>query len=118
MMLPVLAMTYRFNLPLSTGKLFGFFTRHLSNNETTHMVEVSVPNFCIDCKHFLPYGGESSYGKCRAFPKTNEMFRKAESDYMVSGVQPNVTLDYYYCSTARESEKMCDKSGRLFQAKQ
>lgn len=67
---------------------------------------------CANCKFFkkdIITG--NTFGKCLLFPKTEEKI----IEYLVTGIQKNV--DYYYCSTARNSDNMCGKKGIKYEDK-
>jgi len=69
------------------------------------------PKLCINCKFFikdLEYGNE--YGKCSLCP-TEESSVKL----LVTGYK-NID-NYYYCSTARQSERLCGKEGINYKQK-
>jgi len=68
--------------------------------------------FCKDCKFFkkdlLP---QTKFGHCTYFPY------QQTDDYLVDGVKDMTPSSYYYCTTARSSERMCGKEGKYFECK-
>ena len=70
------------------------------------------PNLCINCKfytkNFLTF---SEFGKCSLFPKDKD------NDYfLVNGIKNN-NQEYHYCSTSRNSERMCGEEGKFYEKK-
>jgi hypothetical protein len=61
--------------------------------------------YCINCKHFINGKSGLQYGKCRVFPIEPD-------DFLVTGKHTEV--DYKFCSTARNNEKLCGNSGKYF----
>lgn len=69
----------------------------------------SEPKFCKNCKFFIKPGfliGDK-FGKCQIFSS------KKEDDYLVDGYRENI-YEYYYCSTARNSDRMCGPEGKKY----
>ena len=68
--------------------------------------------FCKDCKFFkkdfLP---QIKFGHCTHFPY------QPSDDYLVDGVKDTSPSSYYYCGTARSSERMCGEEGKFFEPK-
>jgi hypothetical protein len=68
--------------------------------------------FCKDCKFFkndfLP---QTKFGHCSHFP-----FQQSDY-YLVDGVKDTSPSGYYYCTTARSSERMCGGEGKYFESK-
>jgi hypothetical protein len=68
--------------------------------------------FCKDCKFFkndfLP---QTKFGHCTHFP-----FQPSDY-YLVDGVKDTSPSSYYYCTTARSSERMCGTEGKYFESK-
>jgi hypothetical protein len=65
-----------------------------------------TPKICVNCKHFI--NDEISgpeFGKCREFPLESVK-------YLIDGVIRND--EYRYCSTARNQEQLCGKSGKKY----
>ena len=63
---------------------------------------------CVDCKHFINNNnGNIKFGKCALFFQEDTFFL----------VTCESIEDYYYCSTARMSESMCAKEGKMFTRK-
>lgn len=71
------------------------------------------PKLCIDCKFYTKGVFTSSeYGKCLLFPK------EKENDYfLVNGNKNNDEVEYYYCSTARNSQRICGEEGKFYEKK-
>jgi len=71
----------------------------------------SVPKLCVNCKFFikdLEYGNE--YGKCSLCPTEENT-----ASFLVTGYK---SIDnYYYCLTARQSERLCGKEGINYEKK-
>jgi len=64
---------------------------------------------CMNCKYFKKnFLSDNKFGKCSLFPR-----EETTTYYLVDG-SPNRPEDYYYCSTAREYDSMCGKTGTLF----
>jgi hypothetical protein len=62
---------------------------------------------CINCKHFVSSDNDNKFGKCSLFPRSEN-----EIDALVTGIhKPD---DYYYCSTARQSIRMCGIEGKFY----
>jgi len=78
-----------------------------SISEISSMGKVK-PKICIECKHFIPSKNDDIYGKCSLFPLYN-------NNFLINGVKDE--SDYYYCSTARMSTKMCGNEGKLYKRK-
>jgi hypothetical protein len=115
-------MTYKYISPLSSRGLFNWIlNRGKSSDVASNILKKNGTNevykFCVDCVHFLPDKSSVTYGKCKAFPKKDSI-KKAETQYMVSGVLTDAELEFFYCSTARETESMCGRNGAQFQGKQ
>ena len=77
---------------------------------------------CVNCRYFINQN-DLTYGKCLLFPKKNppeNEYKKQKEliDFLVSGYEKPKKpkeRDYYFCSTARDSENMCGKEGKLFE---
>jgi hypothetical protein len=69
--------------------------------------------FCLNCRYFLDnsYTG-IQFGKCAQFPHIIE-----DNSYLITGTSIYQEIDYHYCSTARSSEKMCGKEGKIYKRK-
>jgi hypothetical protein len=67
---------------------------------------------CVNCKFFRNnFYTESKFGKCTKFPQN-------APDYtLVDGISVKQKQEYYYCSTARNSESMCGTEGKFYQDK-
>ena len=71
------------------------------------------PNLCIDCKFFTKeFLKDNKFGKCTFFP-----IEKSSTDYLVDGTRGFEPTEYFYCSTARSSERMCGEEGKHFEKK-
>jgi len=67
---------------------------------------------CINCKHFTKeFFNTNKYGKCKSFTKVTD-----SNVYLVDG-KSNPHTDYFYCSTARDSDDMCGIEGYFFEKK-
>ena len=74
--------------------------------------KIGKQHLCINCKHFKKdFLSDDKFGKCSLFKKEITNY-----DYLVDGYSKQIK-DYYYCSTARQSEDMCGKKGILFEKK-
>lgn len=69
----------------------------------TYSLQVK-PKFCINCKYFIPDKLGNEYGKCMAFQYEN-------SKFLIDGTERN---NYYYCSTSRNNENLCGKTGKKY----
>ena len=66
---------------------------------------------CIRCKHFVSNREVGlEYGKCSALPKRTYI----DTNYLVTG-KTTYKEDYWYCSTARNTEHLCGTSGKHFE---
>ena len=78
----------------------------------TLTLTVDPPPFCVDCVHMLPHIAGPTYAKCRLFTKYTT---RAATEYMVTGkFVADDTENYYYCTTARDSDSMCGRNGTRF----
>jgi len=91
---------YLFAFPLLT--LFSVFI-------LTSSVDMNL-KFCVNCRYFIPNtdGLKSEYGKCSVFPYENTKF-------LVDGIIRDT--EFFTCSTARSSEKLCGKNGNRYKKK-
>ena len=67
------------------------------------------PKLCIQCKHFIPDNGDGKFGKCSLFPSL-----ESNVHFLVNGEKKS---EYYYCSTARKSSRMCGEEGKHYKKK-
>jgi len=67
------------------------------------------PKFCINCKYFMKDNFADKYGLCSLFPKTNENY-----NFLVDGIVEKENIEYYHCSVARKSDRMCGKEGKMY----
>jgi hypothetical protein len=67
------------------------------------------PKLCIQCKHFIPDDDNGRFGKCSLFPRV-----EGKINYLVNGENEG---EYYYCSTARNSPRMCGEEGKHYKKK-
>ena len=67
------------------------------------------PKLCIQCKHFIPDNDTGEFGKCSLFPRV-----EGKINYLVNGENKG---EYYYCSTARNSPRMCGEEGEHYKKK-
>lgn len=70
------------------------------------------PKFCANCKYFITDNDTGKYGRCALFQKKEE-----NAYFLVTGSQEEKLTDYRYCATARESEDMCGKEGKMHKRK-
>lgn len=71
--------------------------------------------FCSNCKFYRPlieWPADKTMGKCSYFPKVYE-----ESYNLISGELIEGSSDYEFCHKARNSAKLCGKSGKCFSPK-
>ena len=67
---------------------------------------------CIHCKHYKnTFLQDTKFGTCTLFP-----IIKRDDSYFVNGVKSKNNV-YYYCSTARGSERMCGEEAKYFEQK-
>jgi len=71
------------------------------------------PKLCLNCKHFITDNDNGKFGKCSLFTK-KESF---DSYMLVNGISENTNIEYYYCATARSTEDMCGKEGKMHKRK-
>lgn len=71
----------------------------------------SIPKLCINCKFFIKdlTCDDNEYGKYSIFPK-----EESNINFLVTGIK---NVDYYYCLTARQSERLCGKEGNKYKNK-
>jgi len=74
------------------------------------------PKFCVDCKFYKKdFFTFSEFGKCTLFPK------EKDNDYfLVNGNNndnDNNNIEYHYCATSRNSERMCGEEGKFYEKK-
>ena len=63
--------------------------------------------FCKNCKFFKKdFFTETKFGRCSNFPL------QQTDNYLVDGYKDKSPVHYYYCSTARSSDRMCGPEGR------
>lgn len=71
------------------------------------------PKLCLNCKHFITDNDTGKFGKCSLFTKEE----KNNFYEMVNGISENKNIEYYYCASARNSEDMCGKEGKMHKRK-
>lgn len=71
------------------------------------------PKFCINCKHFIPDDDPNlvEYGKCSL---SKYVIDKNDEQFLVTGIQIPLIVEYRYCSTMRSCENMCGKEGKNY----
>lgn len=80
-----------------------------SQNKNINVIENE--KICKDCKFFIKHFlAEPKFGHCSKFPT------EPTNNYLVDGIS-SLQTGYYYCSTARFSEKMCGREGKYFEIK-
>jgi hypothetical protein len=68
--------------------------------------------FCKNCKFFKKdFFTETKFGHCSHFP-----FGQTDN-YLVDGFKDESPMNYYFCSTARSSDRMCGPEGKYFESK-
>ena len=74
-----------------------------------------IPKLCINCKFYTKnFFSFSEFGKCSLFPK------EKDNDYfLVNGNinNNNNNIEYHYCATSRNSERMCGEEGKFYEPK-
>jgi hypothetical protein len=84
-----------------------FLTSSLYFSSTT----ITSEKICVNCKYFVrnPFC-KDTFGKCSAFPKKddNELY------YLISGKRK---IEYYFCVSAREDNKLCGPEGKMYMKK-
>ena len=72
----------------------------------------NTPKLCINCKFYTKdFFTFSEFGKCSLFP------REIDNDsFLVNGIANN-NIEYYYCSTSRQSDRMCGTEGKFYEKK-
>ena len=84
--------------PLDSSSLY---SQNVNENE----------KICKDCKFFIKHFlSEPKFGHCSKFPT------EPTDTYLVDGIS-SLQTGYYYCSTARFSQKMCGREGKYFEIK-
>jgi hypothetical protein len=72
----------------------------------------SGEKFCKDCKFFKKdFFTETKFGHCSHFP-----FQQTDN-YLVDGFKDESPISYYFCSTARSSDRMCGPEGKYYESK-
>jgi hypothetical protein len=61
---------------------------------------------CINCKYFISDNSNGIFGKCSFFPTS-----EGKVNLLVTGVNKD---EYYFCSTARDSNDMCGEEGKYY----
>ena len=74
---------------------------------------VIKPKLCLNCKHFITDNDTDKFGKCSLFTEKE----KFDFYMLVNGISENKHIEYYYCATARNSEDMCGKEGKMYKRK-
>lgn len=72
--------------------------------------------FCKNCKHFIKNDLNDIYSKCSLF-ENSFYVDKDKFNSLVTGKKYNSDSQFYYCSTARESEEKCGIDGKFFTPK-
>jgi hypothetical protein len=68
--------------------------------------------FCKDCKFFKKdFFTETKYGHCSLFPN------QPTDNYLVDGIKDQSPMNYYYCSVARSSDRMCGPEGTYYKGR-
>ena len=76
----------------------------------------SNTKICINCRHFVKdtIFTNNEFGRCKLYVKEQDNI----ANYLVTGAYQNIENDdYYYCSTARGSDRMCGKQGKDYKQK-
>jgi hypothetical protein len=74
---------------------------------------VIKPKLCLNCKHFITDNDNGKFGKCSLFIQKENI----DSYMLVNGISENKNIEYYYCATARTTEDMCGKEGKMHKRK-
>ena len=79
-------------------------------NDLSIVNSLSKEKLCINCKYFIKnIFTESKYAKCKAFPYIID-----NNNFLITGIKQNIEKNYYYCSTARSSNGLCDIDGKKY----
>ena len=71
------------------------------------------PKFCVDCKFYKKdLFTFSEFGKCTLFPR-----EKYNDYFLVNGNKNDNNIEYHYCSTSRNSDRMCGEEGKYYEKK-
>ena len=71
------------------------------------------PKFCVDCKFYKKdFFTFSEFGKCTLFPK-----EKYNDYFLVNGNKNDNNIEYHYCSTVRNFDRMCGEEGKFYEKK-
>ena len=89
-----------------------YFFIYLSLLSLISLSNSTNPKLCVDCKFFKRDLFGNKFGKCFLFEKT-EIADK--NDFLVDGIVRRKNVKYHYCSTARQSDNMCGKDGKLYE---
>jgi hypothetical protein len=88
--------------------LFIWFLFYTNTNNNIILSE----KHCVNCKHFVKNTFcHDTFGKCSAFRRNNE---NHYIDFLISGKEK---IEYKYCSSAREDNKLCGPEGKLYMEK-
>ena len=80
-------------------------------------IEMKNNKLCQSCRYFI--NDNLSLGKCYLFPKVknrdiNEKRKDLQIFLKTGDTVRSKTIDYIYCSSARNSEFMCGKDGKKY----
>ena len=68
---------------------------------------------CKNCKFFKKdFSTDTKFGHCSHFP-----IQETNNYFLVDGFKDTSPTSYYYCATARSSERMCGQEGKYFESK-
>jgi hypothetical protein len=94
-------------------------TTGLYNNDRRQLLKTPLfavnqngEKFCKDCKFFKKdFFTETKFGHCSNFP-----FQQTDN-YLVDGFKDESPINYYFCSTARSSDRMCGPEGKYYESR-
>ena len=105
----------KFILLLMLHESFGLY---IDRRQLLKVVPLFIVNqdqnikFCKDCKFFTKdFLPQIKFGHCSHFPY------QPSDDYLVDGLKDTSPNSYYYCTTARSSERMCGAEAKYFESK-
>ena len=94
------------------NKFFIFLLACFSSGFSVPMIPTE-PKLCKNCKFFVKESifTSNKFGQCT-------LFNYEETKYfLVDGIPEKKLENYYYCSTARNSDRMCGVEGKKFEPK-
>ena len=67
------------------------------------------PKLCINCKNFIKHNIGDEYGKCKA-----AYYVENNNNFLITGINYDIEIQYHYCSTARSSNFLCGENGKKY----